>query len=365
MTALDFYGTLGPACCGTDTLSDLFSAGMTGMRLNLSHTNLADCGAWLANLHEAAARARLSPQLLIDLRGPELRVGELPAPLPLMEGTCAILAADDEAMDTGTIPVPPLIFSALRAGQEILLDDGALLLRVDTPGDGRVLCTVLRGGILHPRKSIALPGAALRPPTLTQSDLENLSRANAYGVTGVMLPFVRDEHDLLTLRRALLDAGAPQIAVFAKLENKAGLSALSRLLPYADHIVVARGDLGNDMPLWELPAAQKRAAAICRAAGKPFMVVTQLLHSMQQAAVPTRAEVCDIFNAVLDGASSLMLTGETAVGAYPVQAMRYLCATARRRSTSRKADKTTYGPCCGKSFHSTARFNISRRYKSI
>ena len=329
MTALDFYGTLGPACCGTDTLSDLFSAGMTGMRLNLSHTNLADCGAWLANLHEAAARARLSPQLLIDLRGPELRVGELPAPLPLMEGTCAILAADDEAMDTGAIPVPPLIFSALRAGQEILLDDGALLLRVDTPGDGRVLCTVLRGGILHPRKSIALPGAALRPPTLTQSDLENLSRANAYGVTGVMLPFVRDEHDLLTLRRALLDAGAPQIAVFAKLENKAGLSALSRLLPYADHIVVARGDLGNDMPLWELPAAQKRAAAICRAAGKPFMVVTQLLHSMQQAAVPTRAEVCDIFNAVLDGASSLMLTGETAVGAYPVQAMRYLCAPAR------------------------------------
>ncbi|MCR2024706.1 pyruvate kinase [Anaerotruncus colihominis] len=326
MSALDFYGTLGPACCGADTLTDLFSAGMTGVRLNLSHINLADCGAWLANLHEAAARVRLSPRLLIDLRGPELRVGELSAPLALTEGTRATLAADGGSADT--IPVPPLIFPALRAGQEVLLDDGALLLRVDTPGDGRAFCTVFRGGILHSRKSIALPGAALRPPTLTQSDLENLSRARANGVTGVMLPFVRDEHDLLTLRRALLDAGAPQIAVFAKLENKAGLFALPRLLPHADHIVVARGDLGNDMPLWELPAAQKRVAAICRAAGKPFMVVTQLLHSMQKAAVPTRAEVCDIFNAVLDGASSLMLTGETAAGAYPVQAMRYLCATA-------------------------------------
>lgn len=326
MAAFDFYGTLGPACCETDTLTKLFAAGMTGVRLNLSHTNLADCGAWLANLREAAARAGVSPRLLIDLRGPELRVGELPAPLTLAEGARVALTADMAA--DNAIPAPALIFPALRVGQEVLLDDGALLLRVDAPGNGRALCTVLRGGILRPRKSIALPDAALHPPTLTESDLENLARADACGVTGVMLPFVRDEHDLLTLRHALSNVGAPQIAIFAKLENSAGLTALPQLLPYADHIVIARGDLGNDMPLWKLPAAQKRAAAACRAVGKPFMVVTQLLHSMQRAAVPTRAEVCDIFNAVLDGASSLMLTGETAVGAYPVQAMHYLCSTA-------------------------------------
>ena len=136
-------------------------------------------------------------------------------------------------------------------------------------------------------------------------------------------------YDLPTLRQALAEAGAPGLKILAKIENLAGVQALPEFLPLVDEVVIARGDLGNAMPLWELPRCQKQLSAACRAAGVPFMVVTQMLDSMHTRAVPTRAEVSDIYNAVLDGASSLMLTGETAAGQYPVQAMEYLVRTAR------------------------------------
>ena len=166
-------------------------------------------------------------------------------------------------------------------------------------------------------------------PTLTAEDKENLAIAAGCGVTGVMLPFVRGAADICNLRQALAEAGAPQLKILAKIENLAGVQALPEFLPLVDEVVIARGDLGNAMPLWELPRCQKQLSAACRAAGVPFMVVTQMLDSMHTRAVPTRAEVNDIYNAVLDGASSLMLTGETAAGQYPVQAMEYLVRTAR------------------------------------
>lgn len=143
-----------------------------------------------------------------------------------------------------------------------------------------------------------------------------------------MLPFVRGKDDIVTLRKALDDAGAFDIEIFAKLENTEGVEKLDEFIDAADQIVIARGDLGNAMPLWELPYVQKKVSEKCREAGKAFMVVTQMLHSMHNSAVPTRAEVSDIFNAVSDGASSLMLTGETAAGKYPVEAMTYMCNTA-------------------------------------
>ncbi len=142
-----------------------------------------------------------------------------------------------------------------------------------------------------------------------------------------MLPFVRGKEDLITLKKALLEAGASQIKIFAKIENLRGAQIIEELFPYCDQVVIARGDLGNAMPLWKLPGMQKKLAAKCRKARMPFMVVTQMLDSMHERAVPTRAEVLDIYNAVLDGAASLMLTGETAAGKYPVEAMEYLVKT--------------------------------------
>ena len=215
-----------------------------------------------------------------------------------------------------------------RPGQQLLLDDGKLLVEVTAAGPDVLVCTVLRGGVLQSRKSIAAPGLSVPMPTLTSEDLANLRIAASCGVTGVMLPFVRGKQDILALRQALAEAGAPQIHIFAKIENLAGVQALPEFLSLVDEVVIARGDLGNAMPLWELPRCQKQLSAACRAAGVPFMVVTQMLDSMCTRAVPTRAEVSDIYNAVLDGASSLMLTGETAAGQYPVQAMEFLVRTA-------------------------------------
>ena len=149
------------------------------------------------------------------------------------------------------------------------------------------------------------------------------------GVTGVMQPFVRDHSDLECVKEARREAGAEDIRLFAKIENMDGVRKLEKLLPAADEIVIARGDLGNAVHLWDLPGVQRQISEKCRAAGKPFMVVTQMLASMERSPVPTRAEVNDIFHAVMDGAASIMVTGETAVGDYPVEVIRYMVNTVR------------------------------------
>ena len=313
---MKIYGTLGPACARADILESMLRLGMTGLRLNLSHRTLEESAVQIEALREAARRAAVQPDLLIDLQGPELRVGALKEPLALREG---------ERIALDALRLPPEIREVLAAGQEILLDDGKLLLRACD----REQAHVLRGGLLRSRKSAAFPGLELSLPALTESDRENLALARQYGVTGVMQPFVRSAEDLQAVRQALKEAGCPELRIFAKIENGAGLERLPELIAAADEIVIARGDLGNALPLWELPGTQKRIAAACRRAGRAFMVVTQMLASMEHSAVPTRAEVSDVYNAVLDGAASVMLTGETAAGEYPVEAMRYFVSTVR------------------------------------
>lgn len=318
---VQIYGTLGPACSGTETLARLFAAGMTGVRLNLSHVGLDRAAEQIEHLHAAARRCGVTAQLLIDMQGPELRAGVLPAPLPLEDGTSVRLGTD--------IPLPPAVLPHLTPGQEVLLDDGKLLLRVTKSLPEGALALVERGGVLQSRKSAALPGVDVHLPAMTDSDRENLRLARNYGVTGVMQPFVRSREDLEAVRETLDASGGRDVRLFAKIENLDGVERLAELIPAADEMVIARGDLGNSGPLWKLPALQKRISAACREAGRPFMVVTQMLASMERHPVPTRAEVGDIFNAVLDGAASVMVTGETAVGSYPVEAMTYLVNTVR------------------------------------
>lgn len=313
---MEIYGTFGPACTDLPVLTGMFRAGMCGLRLNLSHRSLAQSGEWLELARRAAAACGTVPRILMDLQGPELRVGSEGLPVELKEG---------ETLPLSALCLPPALLERLWPGQELLLDDGKLQVYV-TEGEA---CRVVRGGTLLPRKSVAAPGLDIALPALTEEDLENLRLAPQMGVTGVMQSFVRGREDLLALRQALADRGGEHIRIYAKVENRQGLQTLPEWIDLADCVVIARGDLGNAMPLWQLPAAQKIVSALCRAKGKPFLVVTQLLASMEHRAVPTRAEVSDIFNAVLDGASALMLTGETAAGDYPAEAMTYLCNTAR------------------------------------
>lgn len=318
-----YYATLGPSCCDTAALAALLRRGITGFRLNLSHTPLAARTDWIDALHAAERKTDLRAQLMIDLRGPEVRIGDMPAPLPLAEGAAVTLGAD--------IPVDGDVLDALRPGMTVLLDDGAMALTVVDGG----VCRVTRGGTLTGHKSLTLEGVDLRRPALCEADLADLSQAAALGVNAVMQPFVRSAGDLRVVRQTMAENGLANAELFAKVENQPGLDALPDWLALCDVVTIARGDLGSSLPLEQLPAAQKRIAALCRSRRKPFLVVTQLLHSMIDHPSPTRAEVLDIYNAVLDGADCLMLTGETAQGRYPLESADWLIRVAQEAEKAR------------------------------
>lgn len=322
---IEYYGTLGPACANEETLTAMFEAGMTGIRLNLSHKSLPESREWVDLYRNTAKKCGKNADLLIDLIGPEIRIGDVKEERILIEETEIILGENG-------VPVPSYIEEILVKGQHLLVDDGKIELVVTdnsqhTKGTGPILCKILRGGTLKSRKSLALPEMTVKNPTLTEADYQNLKVAKEYGVTAVMLPFVRGKEDLINLKNVLKEYGSEEIRIFAKIENMEGVEKLYELLPYCDHIVIARGDLGNAVPLTKLPVIQQKISDICNEEGMPFMVVTQMLNSMMESAVPTRAEVTDIFHAIREGASSVMLTGETAAGQYPVEAMRVLVDT--------------------------------------
>ena len=309
------YATLGPSCCEKEILSQMLSDGLTGFRLNLSHTTLPQCAPWLNALHEAEHDSGRDAELIIDMRGSEIRIGVLPHPLHLQSGDTVEMGRD--------IPVDDDVISALEPGMPLLLDDGAIELTVLSK-DGK--CRVDRGGTLDSRKSLS--GVDLIRPAVSEEDHDDMALARLYGVTGIMHPFVRCRDDLVQVRQAMAQHGLENLTLFAKVEDLQGLATLPEWLDLADVITVARGDLGTNLPLWQLPKAQKDIAAICRDADKPFLVVTQLLHSMIDHPAPTRAEVSDIYNACIDGASALMLTNETAQGSYAVSAVRWLIKVA-------------------------------------
>lgn len=329
------YGTVGPACCDTEVLAQLFKKGMTGIRINLSHVNLVEVTDWIENIRTAYAMVKKEnpeqPELemLIDLIGPEMRLGELLSERKLNVGDKLTVMAEGKTnlFDPTELPIPKPVFDSLAEGTSILIDDGKILLEVEEKRSRAAECVVMRGGTLRSEKSIAIPGVVFETPTLTESDIDNIRRAKEYGITGVMLPFVRGKEDLCNLEGALEEVGAADMRVYAKIENELGVQKIEELLPFCDEIVIARGDLGNAISLWDLPVVQAKIAKLCNAADKPFMIATQMLASMEYAAVPTRAEVSDIYRAVSEGATSVILTGETAAGKYPVESIEYMVKT--------------------------------------
>lgn len=321
------FATMGPACGTESIIKEMIEAGMTGMRLNLSHTTLPASKDYIEAYHNAAVSSGVSPQILIDMQGPELRVGELVKPWELVEREKVVLGVN--AMN-----VPNIIVESLNEGDWVLLDDGKILLEVVeqqpfSEMENQVVAKVLRGGTLHSHKSIKIVGKDVPMPVLTEHDIQNIKVAKQYGVTALMQPFVRSGEDLQKVRQILAENDAEDIQIFAKIENRTGVANMDSIIPEADVIVIARGDLGNDMPLWELPKVQKDIETACKKYNKPYIVVTQMLASMEHSPVPTRAEVSDIFHAVYHGAWGVMVTGETAVGEYPVEVIRYLANTAK------------------------------------
>ena len=316
------FATFGPACGTKDILKKMIAAGMTGRRLNLSHTTLPASENFIRAYQEAAQELGKLPQILIDMQGPELRVGLLEEPILWKEEESVLLGEKG-------IPVPNEVISAARPGDKILLDDGKIQIEVFAVSNDSLQATVLRGGLLRGHKSIKIENRNVKMPVLTEHDLENIRMAKEYGVTALMQPFVLSGEDLAYVRAVLKENQVEDIQIFAKIENRIGIENLENILPEADVVIIARGDLGNDMPLWELPVVQKQIERTCRKYNKPYVVVTQMLASMEENPVPTRAEVSDIFHAVMHGAWGVMITGESAVGKFPVEAVKYLVNTAR------------------------------------
>ncbi|WP_035772664.1 pyruvate kinase [Butyrivibrio sp. VCD2006] len=354
---IDIFGTLGPSCNDEQTLTDMFRAGMTGVRLNLSHAMLHDNLELLNTVKKAASSVNIEPKLLIDLQGPELRIGDLDKPLQLKDGNeisvipndgfLSIVETSEKTEDCNTfnesrITVDQRVIEKMEDGDSILLDDGKILGIVSNKTNLSAKIIIKRGGILTGRKSILIENKTVMMPTLTIDDLTNLSVAAKHGITGVMLPFVRNSEDLRTLRATLDEAGGKDIEIYAKVENLDGVRMLPELIGECDEIVIARGDLGNAVPLWELPALQKRISRTCREQNKRFMVVTQMLSSMEHNPVPTRAEVSDIYNAAFDGATSVMVTGETAIGEFPVGVIQYLSNTVHEYEKNKEKNKELF-----------------------
>ena len=320
--------TIGPASAAPGTLARLVVAGMDAARLNFSHGTHEDHAERTRLVREAQAAAGRPLALIADLQGPKLRVGELAAPVTLARGDTVVLAGEDAARD-GDVPISPSVLgTVLESGKDVLIDDGHVRLRVEEVERGRARCTVLAGGEVGSHKGVNLPGVALPIPSLTQKDLDDLAFALGLGVDFVALSFVRSGADVRALRE-LIEAAGSHAHVIAKIEKAEAVAALDEILDEAHAVMVARGDLGVEIGAAEVPLLQKRIVLEALARGKPVITATQMLESMLHQPEPTRAEASDVANAILDGTSAIMLSGETAIGAYAVEAVETMDRIAR------------------------------------
>jgi pyruvate kinase len=320
--------TIGPSSADEDALARLIEAGMDGARLNFSHGTHDDHGVSAHRVRDAQVAFRRPLALIADLQGPKLRVGDLSAPVELEVGDEIAVVDEDSARD-GDLPVAPnVLASVLRVDQDILVDDGHVRLRVERVEGDRALCRVVTGGIVEPHKGVNVPGVPLPVPSLTEKDLADLDFALGLGVDYVAQSFVRSRADVAALR-AKIEAAGSQAWVIAKIELQEAVGAIDEILDETDAVMIARGDLGVEVGAAAVPLLQKRIILAALERGKPAITATQMLESMVHRPEPTRAEASDVANAILDGTSAVMLSAETAIGEYPVDAVETMAEIAR------------------------------------
>jgi pyruvate kinase len=315
--------TIGPATSTPESVAALIEAGMDGARLNMSHGTHADHAERARIVREAETAAGRPIALIADLQGPKLRIGDIDEPVRLERGATCIIAGEDMARD-GDLPVAPsVVGSVLQPGVDILIDDGHVRLAVQAVEHGRARCEVVVGGEVSAHKGVNLPGVPLPIPSLTRKDLDDLNFALELGVDYVALSFIRSGADVRALR-TLIEAAGSHAYVIAKIEKGEAVTALDDILAESHAVMVARGDLGVEIGAADVPLLQKRIIHKSLERGKPVITATQMLESMIHSPEPTRAEASDVANAILDGTSAVMLSGETAVGEYPVEAVRLM-----------------------------------------
>ncbi|MHB8730865.1 MAG: pyruvate kinase [bacterium] len=319
--------TLGPASEAEPVLRRVIAAGMDVARLNFSHGTRAEHGRTIRLLRRLAREMGVPLAILQDLQGPKIRVGQLVSPIDLKDGATVALTTRRTA-GAGRIPVPFAgLGRAVRRGSRILMKDGTIELVVTGRRGGEILCRVVRGGTLGAHQGVNLPGVRIRSRALTPKDIADLKFGLAHGVDAVALSFVRTAADLRHARRVMRRLGRT-VPLVAKLEKAEAITNLGGIVAEADAVMVARGDLGVELPAERVPLLQKRIIRRANARGIPVITATQMLESMVGAERPTRAETSDVANAVLDGSDAVMLSAETAAGLYPVQAVETMARIA-------------------------------------
>jgi len=332
--------TLGPASDAPATLDALIAAGADVVRLNFSHGTQPEHAARFARVRDAALRAGQPVAVLQDLSGPKIRTGRIEGggPLTLEDGQRLVIEIGDGLGRPGHVytSYAPLA-AAVRPGSCLLLDDGYVELRVDEVSGGTITTTVIDGGPLGERKGINAPGTPLPPAGVTDKDERDLAFGLALGVDLVALSFVQSAADIAAARAITRREGRPDVPIIAKMERPEAIDRLDEILAVTDGVMVARGDLGLEIPLERVPRVQRDIIRRARSRGIPAILATQVLESMRHESRPTRAEVSDAATAVTQGADAIMLSGETAAGSYPVRAVQVLDAIIREAEASEEA----------------------------
>ena len=313
--------TIGPATSSQEQITALINAGLDVARLNLSHGTQASHLLVYQRVRAGSDATGRSVGVLADLQGPKIRLGTFPGgPVQLDAGDEFIIATDDiPGTEHEASTTYPGLADDVRAGDRILIDDGNVQLDVTGVTGSRVRTRVVVGGKVSNHKGLTLPGVAVSAPALTGKDESDLRWALATGVDIVAMSFVRSPEDASPARKIMSEAGRPGVPLIAKIEKPEAVGVLAEIVDAFDGIMVARGDLGVELPLEQVPAVQSRAIQLARERARPVIVATQMLESMISAPRPTRAEVSDVAGAVVEGADAVMLSAETSVGAYPVQ----------------------------------------------
>jgi len=347
MLRTKIVGTLGPASTSAEVIDELVDAGLSMARINMSHGSHETHRAAIELVRGTARRKGHPLPILVDLSGPKIRVGTLDHPIELVNDSEVVVAHVDEARP-GDIPTTYRhLAEDVQPGDPLLLDDGLLQLEALESDGVRARFRVLKGGTLKSRKGINLPGAEVKAPSLTDKDLRDLEFALDMGAEYISLSFVRKAQDV----RDLKNRGRGRALVVAKIEKAQALEKIEEILEETDGVMVARGDLGVELPFEQVPLAQKRIIELANHYGRPVITATQMLESMTDNPRPTRAEASDVANAILDGTGAVMLSGETAVGAYPVEAVEAMSRIAREIEAAGVLDRASRWEGWGESEH--------------
>ncbi|HKI78750.1 MAG TPA: pyruvate kinase [Ignavibacteriaceae bacterium] len=317
--------TLGPATNTSEMIKQLIISGMDGIRLNFSHGDFDFYKNIFDEIHNACVDEHTPISILIDLQGPKIRIGNLSDPeIEIVKGEEIEITTNDVI---GTKKLISTSYKSLvddaKVGNSVLIDDGLLRLKIIKKKKSSVICLIENGGTLRPKKGMNLPGMTLSTPSVTEKDLKNLEFALKHRVDFVALSFVRSAGDITFLKNWLKERGS-EVPVIAKIEKKEACDSIDEILEVADGIMVARGDLGVELPPQDVPILQKEFIKKCNANGKLVITATQMLDSMIHNPIPTRAEASDVANAVLDGTDVVMLSGETSVGKFPLKTVQIM-----------------------------------------